>query len=816
LKSINDVSNGNALFNFELNYDAPTAQGGMAQFNGNISEAIWKTVGRGSQSYGYYYDPLNRLTEAKYYNHLRPAENGRFNEKIGVGTASGYDLNGNIQRLQRYGKTGDNLFGLMDDLTYSYSGNQLTAVNDAVATSVYEDGFKEVTEVANEYTYDDNGSIKKDDNKGISNIRYNHLNLPIVVKKIAGDSVVYTYDATGRKLRQQVYGTMAKITDYVGEFFYENDTLRFINHEEGRIVPDTSATAPYPWEYQYHLKDHLGNVRVTFSEKTTTTEYKATLETVTQTEEQSTFSNYSRSGINAPVAYNHTTGGGYSQLLHGGFNSQVGLAKSFEVSAGDVFDLEVYAKYQSLSSTTSNYAALFSALVGAFSLNPSGGSGLEGQDAHDAFEGMFATAPFIESNLNDDDSAPKAYLNYILFDENFVLQDFGFDQIDGSANQSVEHDRLSLHVRVRQKGYLYIYLSNENPTLVDVFFDDLKIVHHTGIEQSNDYYAYGQVISSLSFDKNGLKNKYLYNGKELQDELDLGWYDYGARMYMSDIGRWGVIDPLSEMMRRHSPYNYAFNNPIRFIDPDGMRPLSASEDESEEEDDMEKRARMMALTKAKLKSYRNGGDGRVEGEDELLFEDNQGYTSRETSSSSLEQAREEQGGPPVSLSFNSRTRERRASKGSVSKTDILLAGVGTSALFADILTYRIGKSRAGFSSGRIYEGSPRVYSKTTARKINFSAKGIGWGLTFWSVWNTEQQFDRGEIDPNRRRYNHMNNAVGIFAPAYAIPIAIGDYYGQTHSDEIVKSVSEPGGFFFEIMKYTLELLGIPTGPDKNK
>src|SRR5690606_6834647 len=174
------------------------------------------------------------------------------------------------------------------------------------------------------------------------------------------------------------------------------------------------------------------------------------------------------------------------------------------------------------------------------------------------------------------ETGPKAYLNWLVFDRdyNLILGQCGYDRLSGDLKehgQDIAHERLfSPEITISEPGYVYIYLSNEETTSVEVYFDDFNVEHiKSPIVQQDDYYPFGLTFNSYKRE-NSVDQRYLYNGNEIQRELNLNWLDYGARMYMPDLGRWGVPDKLAELAYSTTPFRYGFNNPLIYTDPGGL------------------------------------------------------------------------------------------------------------------------------------------------------------------------------------------------------------------------------------------------------
>jgi RHS repeat-associated protein len=553
--------NQTTIFQEKLDYQKSNGQGNAQKYSGLITSQRWKHYDTSpEQLYNYTYDIPKRLTGGLYRS--KPGatwvNNGLYTE-----TNISYSPNGNITGLLRYtDKSGTS--GNIDALSYTYSGNRLTAVVDNATTHKAE-GFNDGNTTATDYQYNGNGFLTSDANKGITAITYTAQNLPQQIS-FGSNTIKYTYDAGGTLMTQVYQGTGGfpnKTVQFVGELVFENGSLTDINHELGRVLANNS------FKYQYYLTDHLGSTRVVLQEDPMVFTSAAGFEPIVADQESEQFIGYEEVVRISADMLNHTPGAesSYVMRLSGGYGENVGLAKSISVMPGDTVRMEVFGKYIDIAEAKRN-PAVMAVLMAITAADPIG-MGIDGAlstSANSVGAESAGLAGLLTSSKEMGD-APPAFLNYLFFDAEMNYKYGGFVQMSNAAREdgsNVPHEHLSQQVVAEEAGYFYIYLSNESNTGSEAFFDDFSIqVSESFIVQQIDYYPYGMIARNVArtTDK---QTKDLFQGKTYEDLTK--WYDFHARQYDASLGRWFGVDPQDQFA---SPYLAMGNNPVMMVDPDG-------------------------------------------------------------------------------------------------------------------------------------------------------------------------------------------------------------------------------------------------------
>jgi RHS repeat-associated protein len=497
-------------------------------------------------------------------------------------------------------------------------------------TTLQGSGGKTITTV--DYQYDYNGNLQQDKNKDIQTVGYdNTLNLPTsytIAGSTANGTVSFVYDAHGNKLAKTVQENGATVnglstnitttTTYLSGFVYKTlnysnsslsslnytNNLQFFGQEEGRVrALYTNATSPNTINglaFDYFLRDHTGNTRAAVTEESETDPYPTlTFEGSSPTDPIAVNQNVvwdNALGTSINVTGNRTTlpvgfsGGGYGSYCGSITKSQgaIGAAKILRVMAGDQLNFSINYTYSTaggnngnangLGTLTSTLANMILGSSGAvspvFSAEGTASALQSAQGLNSAVTTFFNTT---WQEVPPGGSVPEAYLHVLFFNDQFVFDNVHSMVYPITASGLNAPGSITNSLVTSRDGYAYVYFSNESNTTV--YFDNFMLTDVRGpLLETTDYYPYGLTMAATSgtaMKTPYVQNKYRFGGKEMQNQefsngSGLEAYDFGARFQDPQLGVWHNVDPMADQMRRFSPYSYTYDNPLRFIDPDGM------------------------------------------------------------------------------------------------------------------------------------------------------------------------------------------------------------------------------------------------------
>ncbi|MDX2048317.1 MAG: DUF6443 domain-containing protein [Chitinophagaceae bacterium] len=525
--------------------------------------------------------------------------------------------------------------------TYASFSNKLLKVTDngnLGATNGKLGDFTDGTNATNDdYVYDDNGNLVIDLNKnakdlnnvtGANGIRYNHLDKPEEIRIVGKGVIKFVYDADGTRL-QKLYtaegSTTTTTTTYINEFVYQDDNLQYFNFEEGRVrlLQPVAQNNGYDFltiegnmdlpggkrgAYDFFIRDYLGNVRMILTEETHAGSNACTMETQRAANEEPLFGQVDANGnpvsgnevqARFPVANipGQSGGNGWQNATIGNHVSRIGNLTGkkigpntlLKVMAGDQVSATTIYYYKDPVVNQAGGTSLISDLLLSLTQAITGSnitSAITKGAASNITTQLGGSTPFTSIANPDANNAngnnPKAYLSVLFFDERFNFVSEGSASVRVSSSGNGAPALVLANIKAPKNGYAYVYVSNQSDEMV--YFDNLQVANNRGrIAEENHFYAYGLKVAAISSHKlpdaneGHLTNKDLYNDKELIDEADLNWYDYGFRYYDPQIGRFPQLDPLTDDYPYYTPYQFAGCEPIANVDVDGLEPAKAIE-----------------------------------------------------------------------------------------------------------------------------------------------------------------------------------------------------------------------------------------------